>query len=180
MFREELIFKNPPPINIDYWTFFVKNGFNIGSLTPPNAFADEDPNVLGEVTTGAYDFSFNTASKSAKAATDGLPLGDPRWVPFTPVSAKNLTGNSNRVRTYPNPANDIVTFEIESKEPTSARIIISDLLGKQLMILDKQLIQGSNQVRVNIDKVSKPGIYLYQVIGSSGAKLVSSGKLIKR
>ena len=180
IFSEALIFKNPPPLNLEYWQFYVENDYNIGSLTPPSPFADEDPTVLGEVTTGAYDFSINTESKSATAATDGLPLGDPRWVAYTPVSANVINANSKTVKIYPNPANRKVTFEIESKESTSVRINVFNLLGKQLLSSEKQLVQGNNKVTINLDKVPKSGIYLYQVqTGSSNEKLISCGKLIK-
>jgi hypothetical protein len=182
VFSEQLTFKNLPPLNLDYWKFFVENSFSIGSLTPPNSFADEDPKLLGEVTTGAYDFSFNSASRSAKAATGGVPLGAPRWSPFTPVSVQDIKDDhTDLARTYPNPTTGSITFEISAVEPGSARIVICDLLGKQLNVTEKQLISGNNHVMVNLEGISKPGIYFYQVqIGDPAKKSILSGKLIKK
>jgi hypothetical protein len=77
LFREELTFKNPPPLNLEYWKFYTENGWSITGSNPPNAYADEDPDVLGEVQEGAFDFSYNADSRSATAADGGLPLGDP-------------------------------------------------------------------------------------------------------
>lgn len=182
LFKESLTFKNPPSLNLDYWKFYCEQNFSMkGMDNIPDPYADEDLLVLGEVETGAYDFSYNSGSRSATAAEGGLPLGASQWVPYDLTSARKLTDNLSSVRTYPNPTNGKVTFEIESKESTSARIIVSDLLGKQLMNFEKQLIIGNNRVSVNLDMISKPGIYFYQVqIGSSGAKSVVSGKLIKK
>ena len=180
VFSEQLTFKNLPPLNLEYWKFYVENSFSIGSLTPPNAFADEDPNVLGEVTTGAYDFGYNTGSKSATAADDGLPLGDPRWTLFTPVSSKTIDENPNSVKTYPNPFSNTITFEIESKESASAKIIIFDLMGKELITKQIQVAQGHNPVQLNLGSRINTGIYLYQVrVDNSESKPIYCGKIIK-
>lgn len=181
VFKESLKFKNPPPLNLDYFKFYIGRNYSIAGTNPPNPFADEDNNVLGEVTTGAYDFSYNSNSRSAKAAKGGLPLGASKWVLYTSISAKDIKAdNSGNVITYPNPATGNVIFEIESKESASARIIVYDLLGKQLVTMEKQLVIGKNQVLVDISRISFPGIYLYQVqMDNSGNKSVVSGKLIK-
>lgn len=181
VFSEQLTFKNLPPLNLEYWKFYVENSFSIGSLTPPNAYADEDPNILGEVTTGAYDFGYNTGSKSATAADDGLPLGDPRWTLFTPVSAKTIDENPNSVKTYPNPFANTITFEIECKESASAKIIIFDLMGKELITKQIQVAQGHNPVQLNLGSSINSGIYLYQVqVDKSESKPIYCGKIIKK
>ena len=36
LFREELTFTNPPPLNLDYWKFFTENGWAISGTNPPN------------------------------------------------------------------------------------------------------------------------------------------------
>jgi hypothetical protein len=84
IFSEMLTFDNAPPLNIDYWKFFVENNYSIIGSNPPNPFADENPDVLGEVTEGAYSFRYNGDARSATAAEGGVPLGDPRWVPVAP------------------------------------------------------------------------------------------------
>lgn len=180
VFSEELKFKNLPPLNLDYWKVFVENSFNIGSVTPPNAFADEDKNVLGEVTTGAFDFGYNTGAKSAIAATDGKPLGDPRWALHTPVSAPIIHDNTNELVSYPNPFKENLTFEIKSEEVSSAKISVFNILGTEVLTLDKQLTKGNNIVPVNLGTKLKSGIYFYQVrVNNSGNKPVFSGKLMK-
>ncbi len=182
VFSEQLEIKNPPPLGMNYWKFLVQTGFNPGSNTPPtDAYIDEDKNVLGEVTTGAYDFGYNTGSKSATAADDGLPLGDPRWTLFTPVSSKTIDENPNSVKTYPNPFTNTITFEIESKESASAKIIIFDLMGKELITKQIQVAQGNNPVQLNLGSSINTGIYLYQVrVDKSESKPIYCGKIIKK
>jgi hypothetical protein len=94
IFSEMLTFDNAPPLNLDYWKFYVENDYEISGMNPPNPFADEDPDVLGEVAEGAYSFRYNGDSKSATAAEGGIPLGDPRWVPIAPQTY-TLTINVN-------------------------------------------------------------------------------------
>jgi len=137
---------------------------------------------MGEVTTGAYDFSYNNNSKSATGGKEGKPLGDPRWVPYTGSSVNDIDIQAaSAVRTYPNPFDKNVTFEIESDEVASARISVFDLLGKEVITLNKQLVKGKNSVPVNIDAAIHSGIYLYKVQLDlpGGLKSISGGKLIK-
>jgi hypothetical protein len=94
IFSEMLTFDNAPPLNLDYWKFYVENDYSISGTNPPNPFADEDPDVLGEVTDGAYTFRYNGDSRSATAAEGGIPLGDPRWAPVAPQTY-TLTINVN-------------------------------------------------------------------------------------
>ena len=115
LFREELTFTNPPPLNLDYWKFYTENGWAISGTNPPNAYADEDPIVLGEVQTGAFDFRYNADSRSATAADGGKPLGASRWWHGAGYLWKIELRSSNGVRTYPNPFDNQVTFRIEAR-----------------------------------------------------------------
>ncbi len=181
LFREKLVFRNPPPLNLDYWKFYTENGWAISGTNPPNAFADEDPLVLGEVQEGAFDFSYNASSRSATAADDGLPLGASKWVPFTPVSARDLKMRTG-VSTFPNPFENMVTFNIESQQASDVRIQVFDLLGKEICAVYDAVGQGNEQVTVNLNKITHPGIYLYKIefITDEGIRTSSSGKLIKK
>lgn len=183
LFREELTFKNPPPLNLDYWKFYTENGWAIGGTNPPNPFADEDSTVLGEVQDGAFDFSYNVSSRSATAADGGLPLGAIKWVPFVPVSTADFKlSTNNAVRTFPNPFGNQVTFNIDSEDASAIKIQVFDLIGKELHSEYGKVNQGNNDVIVNLDKISYSGIYLYKIQFESekGLKSTSSGKIIKK
>ena len=182
LFREELTFTNPPPLNLDYWKFYTENGWAISGTNPPNPYGDEDPDVLGEVTTGAFDFSYNASSRSATAADGGKPLGASKWVPFgTGVSVWDVR-SYNEVRTYPNPFENQVTFSIESNAASNVTIRVFDLLGKEIHTAYEPVNLGSNEVNLNLNKVSHPGIYLYKIEfeNGNGKSSISSGKLIKK
>ena len=182
LFREELTFENPPPLNLDYWKFYTENAWSISGSNPPNPFADEDILVLGEVTTGAFNFRYNTDSRSYTAADGGLPLGASRWwQPATSAEDIKLNKN-NAVRTFPNPFDSQVTFYIDSREASSVKIQVFDLLGKELHAVNKTVIKGNNQVIVNLDDISHSGVLLYKINfeTKSGLKSISSGKLIKK
>lgn len=182
IFSEKLTFKNSPPLNLDYWQFYVENEFSISDKNPPTAYADEDPEKIEEVTTGAFDFSYNASSRSAKAA-NGLPLGDPRWMPYTPVYARQISSESTkRVITFPNPFIDQVTFELEAQKSSPMRLIIYNMLGKEVLTLKENLVTGKNQVTFNLGSVLKQGIYLFQVQAEtvSGYDIISSGKIIRK
>ena len=179
--KEELTFKNPPPLFTEYWHFFAENEFNLDNVTPPSPFADENPDVIGEVAEGAFDFGYNTGSQSAIAATDGGPLGDPRWSLFTPVSSA-IFKNQNAITAFPNPFRINVVFGIDSNIAASVKITIFDLLGKEIIVRQEQIAQGDNFIKMDLSRISKPGMYLYKISVDTpdGKSSVSKGKLIKK
>ena len=181
LFREELTFKNPPPLNLEYWRFFTENGWQISGLDPPNAYADEDPNVLGEVQTGAYDFSYNLSSRSATAADGGLPLGASRWTPYTPVSTGKVKLPAS-VRTYPNPFGEMITFQIDAAATSLAQIAVYDLLGKELVREYRNIGGGTSQVTLNLEQITRKGVYLYRVMfgNEDGSTSIMTGKIVKK
>jgi len=180
IFKEKLVFDNPPALKIAYWAFFAEHDFEIGSYDPPSPFADEDSIVLGEVTTGAFTFNYNDNAISATAAEGGLPLGDPRWVPYSTVSTRDIDALSgSAVRAYPNPFNSQLTFEITVKMAGPVNIRIYDLVGKEVSSVNENLNAGHNTVPVAFSSHLNSGIYLYKVQTGSN-KTIASGKLIKR
>jgi len=181
LFREELTFKNPPPLNLEYWKFYTEHNGALAGTNTPNPYANEDPLVLGEVQTGAFDFSYNANSRSATAADGGKPLGATRWVPYTPVGVNDVKLNLNRVKTFPNPFENHVTFYIDAKQSSKMTIQIFDLLGKELHSEKGFVNQGNNEILVNLYKLSHPGLFLYKIQfeSSNGLKSTSSGKILR-
>lgn len=181
IFRESLEFGNPPPLNLDYWKFYTKNNYEIRGANPPNPYADEDTLILGEVQTGAYDFSYDSDSRSATAAEGGLPLGDPRWMSTGTVSSENVANLSNiEVKAYPNPFSGNVTFEFQTEESTNVQVRIFNLLGKEVFNADKTVSPGNNQLELNLSDIKQSGLYFYKVYTNSDLGAAFSGKLVKR
>ena len=182
LFREKLTFENPPPLILDYWKFYVENEFSIAGMNPPSPWADENYFEYGEVQTGAFDFSYNLDSRSARAADGWQPLGATRWMdPIVSAEDIKLTRN-NRVSTFPNPFDKQVTFKIDSQEESTIQIKVYNLLGKELQVVNEKVNQGNNELLVSLDKISFSGIYLYKIQFESenGEKSISTGKLIKK
>ena len=181
LFREELTSRNPPPLNLEYWQFYTENGWSISGMNPPNAYADEDPSVLGEVTEGAYDFSYNSSSRSATAADGGLPLGASRWTPFVPESTGPAKAYHS-VKTFPNPFEGMVTFQIDAVAASRVEITVYDLLGKEIFREHNHVNRGGNQVTVNMEEITRHGVYLYRISfeTASGGFSSFSGKIVRK
>ncbi|MFC2116412.1 T9SS type A sorting domain-containing protein [Bacteroidota bacterium] len=181
LFREKLTFENPPPLNLDYWKFYAENGFNIRGMDTPQTWADENPLVLGEVQTGAFNFRYNTDSRSHTGADHGLPLGALRWWPEVAVSAKDIKLR-NGVSAFPNPFDNQVTFQINAGESSVIKVQIYDMLGREMHSFNGTVNQGDNEINVNLGDLKQSGIFLYQIQFETrkGMKSISSGKIIKK
>lgn len=182
IFSEKLEFDNAPPLNLDYWEFYTVNNYQIRELDPPNPWADEVPEFFGQTVDNPYTFNYNANSRSATAASGGLPLGDPRWTPYGPTNTENIGfANETQVKTYPNPFNEHVTMQINSTGNMQVRIEIYDLLGKKVLDYDAELQQGENTITLNTSAISQSGIYLYKIesLSSDNFSSIASGKLIK-
>lgn len=181
IFMESLEFQNPPPLNLDYWRFYTENNYQIRGSNPPNPYADEDTLVLGEVQTGAFNFSYNSDSRSATAADGGLPLGDPRWMTTGTTSSENFAKLSiDEVKAYPNPFSQNITFELHFKESTNVRIQIFNALGKEVFNADKIISPGINQLELSLYEIKQPGLYFYRIYTNADMEDAVSGKLMKR
>lgn len=100
---------------------------------------------------------------------------------FSHVSIRPIKINTTySVKTYPNPAMENATFEITSNEPSSVRIIVLDLNGKEILSVKERINQGTSQIYIDLNGISS-GIYFYQVQNESfgGMSCISCGKIIK-
>lgn len=91
-----------------------------------------------------------------------------------PASVNDL--NSDKIsllNTYPNPANEIVNFEINSSTNRDIDIRIVNIVG--VVVVDKKfkLRQGKNNIQLNLNGISR-GLYFYQI---SDGKTVITKKL---
>jgi hypothetical protein len=169
IFSEELAFDNPPPLNLEYLKFYVENNFSIGGTNPPNPYADEDPNEIGEVENG-YSFRYSAGSISATAGTDGQPLGDPRWA-LTGVDV-NEVSSASLILAYPNPTNGIVTIEYPGNGIKDATIDVLNITGQ--VVFSQRHNHGTQSVTLDLQHL-KSGVYF---IILRQAKTFNSLKLV--
>jgi len=85
------------------------------------------------------------------------------------VSSNHIPLPEYSVKTYPNPARDYVLFELEKPLP-SGNISISDITGR---LVETVALTGIKTVWIT--KGVKPGVYLYQLIGSG---YFTNGKIL--
>lgn len=161
IFSEMLEFDNAPPLNLDYLKFYVENGYAIGGTNPPNPFADENPDVLGEVSSGAYTFSYLSSTKSATAAEGGKPLGDPRWEIIEDNTSVNNLNSLSTIITYPNPSNGQFTLNYSPKTGKNVTLYVVNMLGKKVFYKEYQN-NPSIIEEINLRDLGK-GLYFVQI-----------------
>lgn len=92
----------------------------------------------------------------------------PVWNFRTGLVGLNQTGNEipekfNLYANYPNPFNPVTTIRFDIPEQSFTKLVIYDLLGKEVKTLvNMQLQAGSYTAQLNADDLSS-GIYLYRI-----------------
>ncbi|WP_298115879.1 choice-of-anchor L domain-containing protein [Flavobacterium sp.] len=119
----------------------LKPGFAVGDIIPntANIFFDTNPAIV----TNTFNTEFVTT------------LG-------------NLAFESGSFMMVPNPASDFVQIYLQNNSESIKSIIIHDVLGKTIKMIDEV---NSNQTKVNTSEFSK-GIYMIEIINNYGLKTV--------
>ena len=136
-------------------------------------FNNIDNNLAGsfDAVDSLYMFSINLSISGADIDDDGqtefvagefaggisfLETGDP-----PSLSIADRLATQQQVRIYPNPAKDFIYIKTKNAfQNESCRIIISDLMGKTVLSIEKRLEAGSSYIRIS---ELKSGIYLLRV-----------------
>jgi PKD repeat protein len=83
----------------------------------------------------------------------------------------------NELTVFPNPANDELDVLFELKENINARLVVSNVLGQELLVTDKkELNRGLNKQKLQVSNLV-PGIYLIKVV--DGNKVLGIKKIVK-
>jgi len=81
------------------------------------------------------------------------------------------------VSCYPNPFNNTAIFQLSSDVPADSRLIIYDILGRQVDLIQFSISEGvSSQISWNAEN-SSSGVYLWHLLSSESVNL-DNGKLI--
>ena len=97
---------------------------------------------------------------------------------FTTSTLKEEVASSVSIETfriYPNPTSGLVTLELSNPLPGMSTILISNMLGQNMILEDLTLHEGLNQIQLNLDKLS-PGIYF---VGVTNAGTTITQRLVK-
>jgi hypothetical protein len=81
--------------------------------------------------------------------------------PYTSVSNSNSLSNFNLYQNYPNPFNPSTTIEFDIPERTNVKLIVYDILGREVeTLIDKELEPGN--YKINFTATNLPsGVYFY-------------------
>ena len=63
----------------------------------------------------------------------------------------------------PNPFNESTTISFNMPEAGQARLTISDLSGKQVLVIDRTFAKGLNQVTIGKNQLPGTGVYFYSL-----------------
>ena len=98
-------------------------------------------------------------------------------------SVKNTTNsiqtneNYSTISAYPNPATDVVTVNIHSKEGSSVYLQLYDVFGKLIMNQKSNIVKGKNLINLNISELPS-GVYFINITDSNTNK-TSTMKIVK-
>ena len=87
-----------------------------------------------------------------------------------------LNGEQLSVKIFPNPMNEAVNLVFDSNDPFDAQIVISDLLGRQMVTKNVEILRGPNQVNMSVNNLQN-GIYFVQLRNNS--RILFTEKIIK-
>ncbi len=93
-----------------------------------------------------------------------------------PTGTFELNGEQLSVKVFPNPILDAVNLVFDSNEGFEAQIVISDLMGRQILSKKTNILRGANQVNIPVNNLSN-GIYFVQLKKNSG--ILFTEKIIK-
>jgi hypothetical protein len=93
------------------------------------------------------------------------------------ISVEN-TEIEESVTIFPNPFMDQLNIIINSKAGRTIRLTLSNSLGKQVYMTDKELTEGENQIFINTYQLS-PGLYILNIHGANFSKAYPLIKLKK-
>jgi|GEM_PF-3025439 len=93
----------------------------------------------------------------------------------TPVQEKLVDDATHEINVYPNPTTDYIKLSQYLDQEQSVKLIIYGMDGKQYVQHDWQLVEGDNELQLDVNQLPR-GMYLLKVISDEG---VIHKKIIK-
>jgi len=82
--------------------------------------------------------------------------------------SNQLLEPGNTLNVFPNPARDVLNIKIDTNDSKQARIVLTDLIGQQVLMLQRELKQGVNYL--TIQNPGLKGIYILTIV-ADGPKI---------
>lgn len=167
----QISFGNPPIDHINY--------------AAPNLLPGDSAQIRIQFTLGQGWTTGNTiiCSKMVlRNATDSIMDGDTTnniscasTDVRDPLSVNNLSQKDGYLKVYPNPAKELVYFDITLQTTTDVDIVITDLAGRNVKTHHQRgLTKGQHQMKISLEELPA-GNYLYTLQADSK---VTYGKLL--
>ena len=91
-----------------------------------------------------------------------------------PLGIESSAENS-RLRVFPNPVQDIVTFQVDLKQPETITGSLNNVFGQKVMEITKgNYSEGRHNIKIDVSQLA-PGYYTYQIMSNTGK---TTGKLV--
>jgi hypothetical protein len=132
----------------------------------------------------------NSSSQQSYQFIDEQPLRGNNYYRLQQVDRDGSTSVSNVVLlrgdevreiqivgVYPNPTKGELTVQIQSPKAERVSVVLMDISGKQVVQQNHVLVQGSNQLKLNMSGVAQ-GSYLVKVICANGCQTTAT-KVVK-
>ena len=87
---------------------------------------------------------------------------------ITTAIFNQLFESDKTVNVFPNPARDVLNIKIDTNDSKQARIVLTDLIGQQVLMLQRELKQGVNYL--TIQNPGLKGIYILTIV-ADGPKI---------
>jgi hypothetical protein len=82
--------------------------------------------------------------------------------------SNQLLEPGNTLNVFPNPARDVLNIKIDTNDSKQAGIVLTDLIGQQVLMLQRELKQGVNYL--TIQNPGLKGIYILTIV-ADGPKI---------
>ena len=114
-------------------------------------------------------------SEAAGGASDGMQLGDRRWVASNSVSVKSFRADAPELSIYPMPANGQVTINFAIDAEALVNMEIYSMTGQRVAdVVHNRYQAGRHQVSWNTEMLGS-GMYILRMkagAGSSTLKMI--------
>lgn len=81
-----------------------------------------------------------------------------------PVGITTLIPGNSGVMVMPNPTNSNAFVLVKEQNSNSAKVIVTDVTGKQVFATEQQLVDGAARIEIPASYISVKGMYMVQVI----------------
>jgi hypothetical protein len=107
----------------------------------------------------------------AVSTVNETPWGDERnFTTTSPISVPELTLNNDQILVYPSPSRGKLTVEIGCNQSANVNLVLSNILGQQVMTQTIQMKAGANSVYLHLDDLTN-GIYVLRI--QSGSQVIT-------